>query len=66
VFGASRFMTLYFVQKVAKHGAKALAAAVAVMAIATLILFMFTSKLAFAIAMVLIGFATSIFYPITF
>jgi MFS family permease len=66
VFGASRFVTLYFAQKVAKYGTKALAAAVAVMAIAMLISFMFTSMLAFAIAMVLIGFATSVFYPVTF
>ncbi len=66
VFGLSRFATLYFVQRIAKHGTKALAVAVAAAAVGMLISFESNSILSFAIAMVLIGFATSIFYPVTF
>ena len=66
VFGASRFTTLYFVQKIARHGTRALALAVAAAAVGMLISFMFSSMLSFAIALVLVGFATSIFYPVTF
>ena len=66
VFGVSRFTTLYFVQKIARHGTRALALAVAATAIGMLISFMFTSIISFAIALVLIGLATSIFYPVTF
>jgi MFS family permease len=66
VFGVSRFTTLYFVQKIARHGTRALALAVAATAVGMLISFMFTSMLSFAIALVLVGLATSIFYPVTF
>ena len=66
VFGVSRFTTLYFVQKIARYGTRALALAVAAAAIGMLISFMFSSMLSFAIALVLVGFATSIFYPVTF
>ena len=66
VFGLSRFATLMMVPKIAGHGVLALALAVAATAIAMLLSFAFTSILSFAIAVVLVGLATSIFYPITF
>jgi MFS family permease len=66
VFGVSRFTTLYFVQKIARHGTQALALAVAATAVGMLISFLFTSMVSFAIALVLVGLATSIFYPVTF
>ena len=40
--------------------------AVAAAAVGMLISFMFSSMLSFALALVLVGFATSIFYPVTF
>jgi MFS family permease len=66
VFGMSRFATLMFVPKISGHGMLALGLAVAATAIAMLISFMFTSILSFAIAIALVGLATSIFYPVTF
>jgi MFS family permease len=66
VFGISRFATLVFVHKIARFGAMALAFAVAATAIGMLISFAFSSILSFAIALVLVGLATSIFYPVTF
>jgi predicted MFS family arabinose efflux permease len=66
VFGLARFTTLYFVQKIARHDTRALALAVMATAVGMLISFMFTSLLSFAIALVLVGLATSIYYPVTF
>ena len=66
VFGIARFATLMAVPKIAGHGALALALAVSATAIAMLLSFMFTSILSFAIAIALVGLATSIFYPVTF
>lgn len=66
VFGLSRFSTLYFVQKISRYGTLALALAVASTAAGMLISFAFVSILSFALALVLIGLATSIFYPVTF
>ena len=66
VFGISRFATLVFVHRIAKYGAMALAFAVAATAIGMLISFAFNSILSFAVALVLVGLATSIFYPVTF
>ena len=66
MFGISRFATLYFVPKVSKHGTLALSLAVAATAIGMLISFAFNSILSFAVSLILIGVATSIFYPVTF
>jgi MFS family permease len=66
VFGMSRFATLMFVPKISGHGMLALGLAVSATAIAMLISFVFTSILSFAIAIALVGLATSIFYPVTF
>jgi len=66
VFGLSRFATLYFVQKISKYGMLALALAVLSTAAGMFISFAFTSLLSFAVALALIGLATSIFYPVTF
>jgi len=66
VFGLSRFATLYFVQKISKYGMLALALAVLSTAAGMFISFAFTSILSFAVALALIGLATSIFYPVTF
>ncbi len=66
VFGLSRFTTLYFVQRISRYGSMALALAVASTAVGMLISFAFTSMAAFAISLILIGLATSIFYPVTF
>jgi len=66
VFGIARFATLMAVPKIARHGVLALALAVSATAIAMLLSFMFTSILSFAIAIALVGLATSIFYPVTF
>lgn len=66
VFGISRFATLMAVPKIARRGVLALALAVSATAIAMLISFAFTSILSFAIAIALVGLATSIFYPVTF
>ena len=66
VFGVSRFATLLMVPKIASRGVLALALAVAATAIAMLLSFAFASILSFAISIALVGFATSIFYPVTF
>jgi MFS family permease len=66
VFGASRFTTLFFVNRISKYGTLALALAVASAAVGMVISFAFVSLASFAAALVLIGFATSIFYPVTF
>lgn len=66
VFGLARFATLYFVQKISRFGTLALALAVASTAVGMLISFTSTSFLSFAIALAMIGLATSIFYPVTF
>lgn len=66
VFGLSRFATLYFVGRLARYGTIALAMAVAATAVGMLISFAFASLLTFAVALVLVGLATSIFYPVTF
>jgi MFS family permease len=65
-FGISRFATLPFVQRLAARGRPALVAAVALTAIGMLLSFAYASVIAFAIALVLMGISTSIFYPITF
>ena len=66
VFGMARFATLPFAQRLANRGKPALAAAVAVMALGMTISFAFATVWSFAIALVLAGIATSIFYPVTF
>jgi MFS family permease len=66
LFGMARFTTLMFVPKISGHGMLALGLAVAATAIAMLISFVFASILTFAIAIALVGLATSIFYPVTF
>lgn len=66
LFGVSRFATLYFVPRISHHAILALSLAVAATAIGMLISFAFTSFLAFAVALALVGLATSIFYPVTF
>lgn len=66
LFGIARFATLMFVPKISGQGMLALALAVSATAIAMLISFLFTSIVSFAIAIALVGFATSIFYPVTF
>jgi MFS family permease len=66
VFGISRFATLMAVPKIAGRGVLALALAVSATAIAMLLSFAFTSILSFAVAIALVGLATSIFYPVTF
>jgi MFS family permease len=66
VFGLSRFATLYFVGRLARYGTIALAMAVAATAVGMLISFAFASLLTFAVALVLVGLAISIFYPVTF
>jgi MFS family permease len=66
VFGIARFATLPFVQRMASRGRPALALAVAMTAAGMAISFAYASIWSFAVALVLIGSATSIFYPITF
>jgi MFS family permease len=66
VFGAARFTTLYFVPRISRHGTLGLALAVAATAIGMLVAYLFNSILAFGISLVLIGAATSVFYPVTF
>ena len=66
VFGMSRFATLMLVPRIAGYGVLALALAVSATAMAMLLSFAFTSMLSFAVAIALVGLATSIFYPITF
>jgi MFS family permease len=65
VFGLSRFATLFFVGRLARYGTIALAMAVAATAVGMLISFAFASLLTFAVALVLVGLAISIFYPVT-
>lgn len=65
VFGISRFATLYFVPRISRYGMLALASAVGSTAIGMLIAFGAGSTLAFAASLILIGVATSIFYPVT-
>jgi len=65
-FGAARFAVLPLVQKIARHGRAALAMAVIVTAAGMAISFAFSSILSFAIALMLLGIGTSIFYPVTF
>ena len=65
-FGAARFAVLPLVQKIAKHGRAAMALAVIVTAAGMIISFGFSSILSFAIALMLLGIGTSIFYPVTF
>lgn len=66
VFGIARFTTLMMVPRIAVHGVHALALAVAATAIAMFLSFAFTSIVSFAVAIALVGLATSIFYPVTF
>jgi DHA1 family multidrug resistance protein-like MFS transporter/DHA1 family quinolone resistance protein-like MFS transporter len=66
VFGIARFATLVMVPKIAGHGLLALALAVVATAVAMFLSFAFTSILSFAVAIALVGLATSIFYPVTF
>jgi predicted MFS family arabinose efflux permease len=65
VFGISRFATLYFVPKISNHGEMALALAVGATAIGMLFAYASDSILSFAASLVLMGAATSIFYPVT-
>ncbi|MEM2140287.1 MFS transporter [Nitrososphaera sp.] len=65
-FGAARFAFLPLVQKIAPHGRMALAMAVMMTAAGMAISFAFSSVLSFAVALMLIGVGTSIFYPVTF
>ena len=66
IFGLARFTTLITIPRIAMHGVLALALAVAATAVAMFLSFAFTSFLSFAIAIALVGLATSIFYPVTF
>jgi DHA1 family multidrug resistance protein-like MFS transporter/DHA1 family quinolone resistance protein-like MFS transporter len=66
LFGIARLATLMFVLRISGHGMLALALAVSATAIAMLISFLFASIVSFAIAIALVGLATSIFYPVTF
>jgi MFS family permease len=66
VFGVSRFATLMMVPKIAGRSVLVLTLAVAATAVAMLLSFAFTSIMSFAIAIALVGLATSIFYPVTF
>jgi MFS family permease len=66
VFGVARFATLFFISRIARHGTIALSIAVGATAIGMLIAFAFNSMLSFAASLVLIGVATSVFYPVTF
>jgi DHA1 family multidrug resistance protein-like MFS transporter/DHA1 family quinolone resistance protein-like MFS transporter len=54
------------VPRIAGYGVLALALAVSATAIAMLLSFAFSSMLSFAVAIALVGLATSIFYPVTF
>ncbi len=65
-FGAARFAVLPLVQKIAHRGRAALAMAIIVTATGMAISFAFTSIESFAVALMLIGIGTSIFYPVTF
>lgn len=65
-FGAARFAVLPLVQKIARHGRAALALAVTVTAAGMGISFASTSMVSFAVALMLLGIGTSIFYPVTF
>jgi MFS family permease len=65
VFGVSRFATLFFVPRISRYGKLALAGAVGATAVGMLFAFASSSVFSFAASMVLIGVATSIFYPVT-
>jgi MFS family permease len=64
-FGISRFATLYFVSRISKYGRVALALAVASTAVGMLLSYSSNSPVSFAASLVLIGAATSVFYPVT-
>jgi len=66
LFGAARFATLPFVQRLAAYGRAELASAVVLTAAGMLISYLSTSVPSLAAALVLIGISTSIFYPVTF
>lgn len=66
IFGIARFTTLMMIPRIAVHGVLALGLAVAATAVAMFLAFAFTSFLSFAVAIALVGLATSIFYPVTF
>src|SRR5262249_8303230 len=65
IFGASRFATLFLANHIAKLGVAALVGAVILAAVGMLLTFFYGSVYAFAVALVLVGAATSIFYPVT-
>ena len=65
VFGVSRFATLFFVPRISRYGNLALSLAVAATAIGMLISYTSSSVISFAAALVLMGAATSVFYPVT-
>jgi DHA1 family multidrug resistance protein-like MFS transporter/DHA1 family quinolone resistance protein-like MFS transporter len=65
VFGVSRFATLFFVPRISRYGNLALSLAVAATAIGMLISYASSSVISFAAALVLMGAATSVFYPVT-
>ena len=66
VFGMSRFATLFFVPRISRYSTLALSLAVGATAIGMLISYMSSSVLSFAASLVLMGAATSVFYPVTF
>src|SRR5690606_11787043 len=66
VLGSARFATLVMVPKISGHEVLALALAVVATAVAMFLSFAFISILSFAVAIALVGLATSIFYPVTF
>jgi MFS family permease len=66
VFGAARFAVLPLVQKMTHHGRMALAVAIIITAAGMGISFASSSLASFAVALMLIGIGTSIFYPVTF
>ncbi len=66
IFGLSRFATLFVVPRISRYGTLVLALAVGATATGMLISFLFSTFLTFAAALVLVGLATSIFYPVTF
>jgi len=66
MFGVARFATLMIVPSMSGHKMISLALAVSATSIAMLLAFAFTSFVSFAVSIALVGFATSIFYPVTF
>lgn len=65
IFGASRFVTLFLVPRLSQFGELSLGIAVASTATAMFISFISSGFVQFAVALVLTGFAISVFYPIT-